>query len=125
MTKAEYRDRNKRCELLPIFLFNLPLTGFFHKLEVHHIAGRGLDAEVIGNWISVCQPVHDWLTDHSKPSFVLCAYAKTYKGEADWQTWTACKTIYRPSWLESDDCIEACQPWPFIDDMRQVLIQNM
>ena len=123
-TKNYYRSVNPHCELLPVFLLAKPLTGFFDKLELHHIAGRGKGCETHANYIIVCEPVHAWLTDNSKPGFVLCAYIKTVKNEADWDTWTALKTIYRPSGLESDDCIEACKPWPFIDDMRQILIQG-
>lgn len=129
MTLNEYALMNWKCELRPFIDMQIVEEcigrGNPHRLEMHHIAGRGKHAETVGNWISVCQPVHGWITDHSKPGFVLCAWVKTQKGEADWETWAACKSLYRLTWLETDDCIAACESWQCVSRMRKELLERV
>lgn len=128
MSIHEYAVMHWLCEVRPYLDTQLigecRGRGNPHLLEIHHIAGRGKYGETAGNWISVSQPVHSWITDHSKPGLILAAYAKWKKDEHNWGLWSSLKPTYRLSWLETDDCIAACKPWPVIEKYRIELLEN-
>lgn len=76
------------------------------------------------NIICVCNPVHVWLERYKLPGFVLCCWAKLAKCELEWDVLEAIKGKKLPGWLETDQFLEQCAWFPWIEDMRKVLVSH-
>lgn len=131
--RHDYRDANPECEVTPLLWgsitneFTVPYSRLRDQpCDIHHIAGSGSELhECPENYITVARPIHEWMTDHTLAGFVLSAYIKTLKGEADWDTWTACKSHYRLSAMDNTDFQKACSPYLCIRRMRVDLVGGM
>lgn len=95
--------------------------------HIHHVLGSANGAareNVVTNIMHVSTTAHDWLETHKVAGQVLCFWIKRQKGELNWAELTRIKGKRLPGWISTDDVIEKCVQFPFIEKMRQQLVDQ-
>lgn len=136
----DYVMQNPRCEIAPYFSSGRCVvyrdwrgrevedhaTGGRMPLaeQVHHILGSGNGCQrhdVVSNIIHVSLNAHEWLEQHKIAGMVLCCHRKREKGEIDWRLLSELKGKRLPDWFETDQVVDVCRHWTFVEAIRRDL----
>jgi hypothetical protein len=93
--------------------------------EIHHLCGSGGGAKRVNslaNVIHLCNKTHVWMEENKLAGFVVCCYAKKLKGELDFEELSRIKGKCLPSWLETDQVIQCCEVFPWVEELRKELL---
>lgn len=135
MTTIQYLKSKSWCELSRWFILHNgnavpveqrpPNKGLYRATQTHHLVGKTSKGRTDhpSNILRVCSPVHDWLHEHRKAGQVLCCWELNRQGRLDWDALTGLDTKKWPGWMETDDCRDQCQEWPWINRLREKLCQ--
>lgn len=134
--RREYREKHKRCELLPILIeagIEREMNGGKYILEgakpdIHHILKSPRQRfDLWSNLVACCRTVHDW-DDNGKAVELklLCLELKRRKGELNIEELNKAAGATRPdaqpviSWLER---VHSDHPW--FEEVRMRLLVEL
>lgn len=135
-------SRASDCQLLHLFPrvdgcivipnqnpLHLPLFGGRCRLaadDPHHVVGqtpRGRTDDP-RNVLYVSRTVHDWLTDHTCASRIICCKALKELGRLDWRFLSDLDRKRWPGIFETDPYIAATLRFPWVEPYRAELIRK-